>query len=119
MDWSTSNSHQIATYAALYETEELNPNLIPFKKAGDTKLSSLNFYIRDDASHPVRLVAMGIVEYIIDLYQPNWEDPENIGDIPTLLTKIGEVLADKEKTISDLADTIDQCFKFSGEGEES
>lgn len=118
MTWDKSNFACWGTYRCLAAQHELDPLLVSFAEAESFKMPGLAFYVlgagKDDLDQRAELVAMELFNFLVVNYSPTWQGGE-VNSTREALNMLIPVLVDKDKTIADLAATVDDIFKFSNE----
>ena len=118
-EWKKSNYASWGTYRSLVVHKEIEPTLVSFAEAEKYKMSGLSFYVLgasiDDLKLRAELAAKELYNFIVINYQPEWENKNTIDSIRGAITKLVEILINKDKSIFDLSSAIDDIFKFSNE----
>ena len=119
MSWSKSNFAHWGTYRALVVDREIDPTLVSFEGAEKYKMPGLSFYVlgtrKEDLQNRAELVSMELFNFIVVNYSPEWQDKNKTKSPRGALDALIPILIDKDKMISDLANVIDNIFKFSNE----
>jgi len=118
-DWKKSNYAHWGTYRGLVVLNEIEATLVSFDEAKTYKMPGLSFFVlgagSSDLEKRAELVAMGLYNFILANYSPDWQDRTKVDAIRKALDAMIAVLSDKDKSISDLAYSVDDIFKFSNE----
>ena len=116
-EWNQQNQAHWGTYLALTELGELNPAVYPFPSVPDLTMPVLDFWIwGQEAENAERapMLAQQIFNFIVYYYRPLWQAVD-ITTHKQARDRLVEVLIGEQKTIRELAELVDEMFKFSNE----
>jgi hypothetical protein len=118
-EWKKSNYAHWGTYRDLVVQKEIDASLVSFEDAETYQMPGLAFYVfgagSDDLNTRAEFVAMELYNFIVANYAPDWQDRTQVDSIRKALNKMIAVLINRDKSISDLANCVDEIFKFSNE----
>ena len=117
--WDKSNYAHWGTYRSLVVQKEIDASLVSFDEAETYNMPGLAFYVlgttSEDLETRAEMVAKELYNFIVTNYAPQWEDRAKVDSIREALRAMIDVLVEKDKSIRDLGNCIDEIFKFSNE----
>jgi hypothetical protein len=125
-DLDKSKQAHVAVFMFLYIN---NQSIRPFastadtKGMGDQKVSELTFYNAASSADMLKTLATQIahmlIVYINQYYTHQREKDYADKPVSDLVAKLATLLATPDKTVSDLADAVDEIFRFENESTSS
>lgn len=116
MAWSNNNWAHLYTDTALISLKQYKG--VAFANAGDLKVKQLAFWGPPGTSAALRkeqaTAFASLLDGIMQTWVPNFAYEKGFRATRSV-KHIATVLTDGEKTVLDLGDAIDNCYRFTGE----
>ena len=117
MKWSANNRACTTTWSTLRLLDQISSRRT-FDTTGALKMSDLTFFSLLGTKDALQLRADSLSAQLDNVFrQVRGADYESGVDRKKALTGMSGILAQKDKTVADLADVIDDSYLFFGEGE--
>ncbi|XVJ67463.1 MAG: hypothetical protein HEQ40_15315 [Lacibacter sp.] len=115
MAWTTDKRACKALYFSLQRANQIDL-LTEFDAAGKLKMKDLLFY-NTHASEDLRrqeaiILSFRLNNEFVKIYKAKFEKNQTE---PLSISKMSEQLQKKDKTVEDLCDVVDACYKFKDE----
>jgi hypothetical protein len=119
--WNTDKMACVATYTILGGDkflDQFDEFFLKIQNAGDVKLTSLPYYPKFDASSfdldgRADQMSRKFFKFIVLIYTNRKENPAD--SVEDIIKKMRVLFKSKSSTFTDLAETTDKFFKFTGE----